>query len=678
MLDGAQPAAVSMAERQKLITAVACFSMLSAEQSEELVTLMQEVHFAAGEVIVTEDALVDSVYIIANGQAEVTRAMTFEKRIITALVASISSGDSIGLNNTGFFSTTGKRTATVVASTDMVVLKLNLKALHQFLQKYPHLSSAMISHAEQMLRVQLIRQSLPFTHLSYERMQWLASQVEEVRVKEGDVLFKQGDQGDRCYLIKSGKIEIVADDSNDTEHRLALLKPPMLFGEATFITREPRNATARATEDSELLELEHRYLSELFESEKNVANMFMTLMLDRSRPLQNPHVSANHLVTADNQAIIILKNPESGNYFKLSPEGWYIWRQLNGKNTMKEVTMLMANEFNIFAPDVVTALISKLAKAGFVSNVEVVTEQYVESQPLWVRATLKIRRILEARVAIGDADKFLSTLYNKFGYLLFSHLGKVILTTLVLTGFATFIFTTNETIDTFRIMPDVWMLLVCLIPATILSVALHELGHALAVKSFGHEVHYMGVGWYWLGPVAFVDTSDMWLSTRGPRTVVNLAGVFTDTLTAGICSLLILVVANPYIQSFLWLFALFTYVNAFRMLNPLQELDGYYILMDWVEMPHLRQAAVLWLTKKFPKVLKQPRLVRENKAEAIYWLACIVFIILVSILTLLVQTFVFKILGIHSNPYTSLILPVLVAVISCLGIIADIRNQTEE
>jgi putative peptide zinc metalloprotease protein len=217
------------------------------------------------------------------------------------------------------------------------------------------------------------------------------------------------------------------------------------------------------------------------------------------------------------------------------------------------------------------------------------------------------------------------------------------------------------------------------VPATLISVALHELGHAFATTSYGQEVHYMGVGWFWLGPVAFTDTSDMWLKPRGPRIVVNLAGVYADTLVAGTCGLLMLFLfSNPYIQGFLWIFALYTYINAFRMLSPLQELDGYYVLMDVVDKPHLRQAAVMWLIKGFPKALRHPSLFKQNKPEVIYWIACIVFLVLISMLTLFVQTILLKIFGIHpSNPYIALSLPIFIALISGLGVIGDIRNQAE-
>jgi putative peptide zinc metalloprotease protein len=657
--------------------------MLKPSETKELASLMQEDTYSPGQFIVVEDELVDRVYILVSGDAEVTHQVKVKKalkktRVNIAPLAVIGPGDAIGLNDTGFFSTTGMRTATVTATTKVKVLSIDLKSLHHFLEMHPHLQTQMYSAATQMLRVRLIKQSLPFVKLSYERTQWLANQVEEIKIQPGTVIFQQGEHGNSCYLIRSGHVEIDAAEEDGSERQLAVLKAGTLFGEATLITHDPRNATARAIDECELLVLKHKHLSELIETEANVAKMFMTLMVDRSRPLRNTNVSAHHRITADGQSIVILKNPDNGSYFKLSAEGWFIWQQLDGKKTMHAVTMALSNEFNTFAPDIVVALISKLAKAKFILNVEVVDESAEGRQSKIMRMVQRARRYLEFQYAFGDADNWLTQVYNKGVYLLFSKIGKIVLGLLAVTGLVTFLANTSSTIDTFEIMPHVWWIFVWLIPCTLLSVALHELGHAFATKSFGYEVHYMGVGWYWLSPVAFTDTSDMWLSTRGPRIVVNLAGILTDTLVAGIASLLILVIADPYIQAFLWFFALYTYINAFRMLSPLQELDGYYILMDLVDKPHLRQAAVLWLVNKFPKSLRSPRLFKENMPEVYYWLACLCFIFLVSLLTLFVQTVVFKMLGLHaSNIYISLSLPILIAIFSSLGVIGDIRNHSE-
>jgi putative peptide zinc metalloprotease protein len=217
-----------------------------------------------------------------------------------------------------------------------------------------------------------------------------------------------------------------------------------------------------------------------------------------------------------------------------------------------------------------------------------------------------------------------------------------------------------------------------LIPLGIIEFSLHELGHAFTVKYFGREVHYIGIGWGFSGPLAFTDTSDMWLAPRKPRMIVNLAGIVVDLTVAGIASLLIVLISNHYIQAVLWLFALYTYVGSFRMLSPMQDMDGYYLLVDYVEKNHLRHASVNWLIKKFPACLRNPRLFREYRPELIYWISCIVYLVAVTILTLVLQSFIFKILNVtSSNHYVSLILPFIVVLFTSLSIVAEVKSQAE-
>ncbi len=674
-------------QRLIFISLLPCFAMLSVSQQKELATLMTEVHYSVGEKIVEENTLVDSVFIIATGLVEVSHLIKkkphkikFSKTlspIRKVPVAILHTGETIGLNATGFFSVTGERTATVIALSPATLLQIDLKKLHNFLASYPELQAKMYAASEQMLRTQFIKQCLPFNRLSQARLIWLANRVEEVTLPAGKILFHEGEKGDRCYLIRRGQVEILTHHEDGSEHQLAILKAPTLFGEATLMTQASRNATARAVNECDLLELKHEYLSELIESENNVANTLMTLMVDRSRPLQNPHVTSHQRVTADEQTVVILKNPDNGNYFKLSEEGWFIWQLMDGRHTMQEITMQLSDEYNVFAPDVVAGLISKLAHAEFVTEVTVDNEKMLLKQPLWLRSVLKTRRLLEARIAFGDADPWLTQFYQKIAFILFYPLTKLLLALIIVAGFFAFGFATSHVITIFQTLRESWMLILLLIPFTLLSVALHELGHALATKSYGREVHYMGIGWYWLTPIAFTDTSDMWLSSqRSARVFVNLAGIYTDILVGGISALGIYLVPNAYIQAFLWLFSLFTYVSAFRMLNPLQELDGYYVLVDIFDRPRLRQASVVWLVKDCVKTLRSPILCRQYLPEITYWLACILFMILISIVTLLVQTFVFKIFGFKpNNIFISLALPFLAGLVSCLGILADIRKS---
>ena len=64
----------------------------------------------------------------------------------------------------------------------------------------------------------------------------------------GEVIFGEGDVGDRLYIIRAGEVEIARG-----EQQLALLGPGEYFGEMALLSDLRRNATARATQRTDLL-----------------------------------------------------------------------------------------------------------------------------------------------------------------------------------------------------------------------------------------------------------------------------------------------------------------------------------------------------------------------------------------------------------------------------------------
>ncbi|HAF07722.1 MAG: Cyclic nucleotide-binding:Bacterial regulatory protein, Crp [candidate division TA06 bacterium 32_111] len=77
------------------------------------------------------------------------------------------------------------------------------------------------------------------------------SKIEKV-LKDGEVLFREGEIGDEMYLIKSGKIKIV-QKVGDEMKVLAVLSEGDFFGEMALIDGSPRSATAIAEGDTELI-----------------------------------------------------------------------------------------------------------------------------------------------------------------------------------------------------------------------------------------------------------------------------------------------------------------------------------------------------------------------------------------------------------------------------------------
>ncbi len=77
-----------------------------------------------------------------------------------------------------------------------------------------------------------------------------------------DVLFREGDAGDRVYTLAAGAIAIAIRGA-DGERCVMTFTPGSMFGDATVFDGTPRSATAIAAEDSVVYSLSRRALDKL-------------------------------------------------------------------------------------------------------------------------------------------------------------------------------------------------------------------------------------------------------------------------------------------------------------------------------------------------------------------------------------------------------------------------------
>jgi putative peptide zinc metalloprotease protein len=113
----------------------------------------------------------------------------------------------------------------------------------------------------------------------------------------------------------------------------------------------------------------------------------------------------------------------------------------------------------------------------------------------------------------------------------------------------------------------------------------HELGHAAAVRYFGARHGSMGVGLMGISVVAFVDVSDTWRLSRWQRLVVDLGGLYFQSMTV----ILAAVWAWSTGQTdALWIVLLMDFAMLMN-LNPLFKLDGYWAASDITGIPNLHR-----------------------------------------------------------------------------------------
>ncbi len=136
------------------------------------------------------------------------------------------------------------------------------------------LATSMISSLQGSYEL-LIRRIKLFHGLTTEEIANLFAHCKQIHLTEGEVLFNKGDIGNSLYVLISGEIEIF-----DNDIHICYLSPGEMLGEMAVITKNKRSASARAVEDTVLLELDfktiYRFIPPIV-SIKLLTNIIFTL-----------------------------------------------------------------------------------------------------------------------------------------------------------------------------------------------------------------------------------------------------------------------------------------------------------------------------------------------------------------------------------------------------------------
>src|SRR5512140_2066610 len=92
-----------------------------------------------------------------------------------------------------------------------------------------------------------------FENLSDQELERIKRIARTETVSQKTVLFKEGEPGDRCFVIMQGEVRISKLIPNIGEEALSILKAGDCFGEMALIDNFPRSAHAIAHTDVELL-----------------------------------------------------------------------------------------------------------------------------------------------------------------------------------------------------------------------------------------------------------------------------------------------------------------------------------------------------------------------------------------------------------------------------------------
>ena len=129
----------------------------------------------------------------------------------------------------------------------------------------------------------VVRKAPLFTALAEDSATALKARMVEVKVSKGQVLFNEGDSGDRLYIVTDGKIKLGIKSIDGRENLLAVLGPGEMFGELSLFDPSPRTATATALTDAKLLGLGQEDLNLWLAEHPEVAKYLLRALAQRLR-----------------------------------------------------------------------------------------------------------------------------------------------------------------------------------------------------------------------------------------------------------------------------------------------------------------------------------------------------------------------------------------------------------
>ena len=129
----------------------------------------------------------------------------------------------------------------------------------------------------------VLRQAPLFSSLDDEAATALGGSMAETTLRRGDVLFHEGDTGDKLYVVTEGKVKLGRSASDGRENLLAIMGPGQMFGELSLFDPGPRSATVTAVTDATFASLSHDDLLKWLDGRPQVARGLLSQLAGRLR-----------------------------------------------------------------------------------------------------------------------------------------------------------------------------------------------------------------------------------------------------------------------------------------------------------------------------------------------------------------------------------------------------------
>lgn len=312
----------------------------------------------------------------------------------------------------------------------------------------------------------------------------------------------------------------------------------------------------------------------------------------------------------DGQPYWVVKDPMSLRYYRFNREEYFILEQLRRGVTLTQLKQAHRQEFKTDAlnnQDIGVFVRTLLQKNLLISDHPERDRLMYESARKRARGKFisGIRNFMFVKIPLYDPDKLFSRMVPRLQFLWSRTFFFIYLIMLAVAGvliaqrWHDFMSMVGQNLFTLRNLP-------LLLVSFWLVKTIHEFGHGLTCKYYGGEVHELGVLLIVFSPMFYCNITDSWTFTRKwPRLLTTAGGIMSELLIAALATVVWYFTEPPgFIHT--WMFNLIMICSVSTILfnaNPLLRYDGYYFIMDLIEVPNLRQRSARLMNDLFVKYI---------------------------------------------------------------------------
>lgn len=322
----------------------------------------------------------------------------------------------------------------------------------------------------------------------------------------------------------------------------------------------------------------------------------------------------------DGSRTFILKNLQRDRFLLLDAKENFLWEYFDGTHSLEEIARSFHLNFGAFDYTIIRRLLTKLYGAGLLMEPGAVGLQRSimtrnDQRPVRVLNKLKKNwRRLSFR--LPNADLICAILFRRGGFLLFHSITFWLAIGVATCAVGPAIQLGTKAKQFTHILATMPLLSTSAIVGALFTASMfHVLVHALACKAYRRQVRE--IGFFLLQgvlPTFYVDVTDIFMSTRRARLIVDLSGPMVEVVLGSVAFIAAYQGGSGVSQALLFGIGVLLWEGAFFNLYPFNflEMDGYNILADLLAMPTLRPQA-LALVPKLPSRLRSPGTIERTE-----------------------------------------------------------------